>query len=161
MKQDVSLRNNMNIKFFLSVFLLVFVFIITVFILFINQPPKKWGKVFFREHNFDVELVQNTISMAKGLMFRKFLGQDKGMLFIFKKEAKYSFWMKNTFIPLDIIWLNKDKKVVFIIENAQPCKWYYCSSLKPTAEAKYTLEVNGGIVEKIGLMVGDNLILEY
>ena len=151
----------MDNKIFL-ITLFVFVFLISgLFILFINQPVKKWGRVCFGENCFDVELSQNSIEIAKGLMFQKSLEQNKGMLFLFNKSAKYSFWMKNTYIPLDIIWLNKDKKVVFISENNQPCKWYYCSSIKPTENAKYVLEVNSGIVKKIGLKIGDELSLIY
>lgn len=140
--------------------ILVFVFLISgLFILFINQPAKKWGRVCFKEYCFDVELAQNSIEKTKGLMFRKTLEENKGMLFLFDKSARYSFWMQNTFIPLDIIWLDKDKKVVFISENNQPCKWYYCPSIKPTADARYVLEVNGGIINKIGLKIGDELNL--
>lgn len=147
-----------NKIFLITIF--VFVFLIAgFFLLFVNQPPKKWGRVCFKEHCFDVELAQNSIERTKGLMFRKSLEQNKGMLFLFNKEAKYSFWMKNTFISLDIIWINKDKKIVFISENNQPCKWYYCSSIKPTKDAKYILEVNSGIVKKVGLKIGDELNL--
>ena len=60
--------------------------------------------------------------MKNGLMFRENMDSDRGMLFIFEKEGEYPFWMKNTLIPLDIIWINKDKEVVFISENAQPCE---------------------------------------
>ena len=94
-------------------------------------------------------------------MFRDSLDKNKGMLFIYQAHSKQSFWMKNTLIPLDIIWINKDKKVVFISENAQPCKWYSCYSIKPTAEAKYVLEVNSGVVQKIGLKTEDKLNLTY
>lgn len=161
MKLGVLLKNNMDNKIFLiAIFVFVF-FIVGLFMLFISQPAKKWGRVCFKEYCFDVELAQNSLEKIKGLMFQKSLEQNKGMLFIFAKEAKYSFWMKNTLIPLDIVWLNKDKKVVFISENNQPCKWYYCSSIKPTAEAKYVLEVNSGIVKKIELKVGDELNLMY
>lgn len=167
MKSDVLLRNkngkieNMDNKIFL-IAIFVFVFLIAgLFVLFINQPVKKWGRVCFKEYCFDVELAQNSIERTKGLMFRKSLEQNKGMLFIFAKEEKYSFWMKNTLIPLDIIWINKDSKVVFISENTQPCKWYCCSSVKPTADAKYVLEVNSGMVKKMELKVGDELNLTY
>lgn len=161
MKLGVLLKNNMENKIFLIIIFVFILLIIGLFTLFINQPAKKWGRVCFKEYCFVAELAQTPLEISKGLMFRKNLEQDKGMLFIFKKEAKYSFWMKNTLIPLDIIWINKDRKVVFISENNQPCKWYYCSSVKPTAEAKYVLEVNSGIVQKIGLKTGDELNLTY
>ncbi|SRR3990167_3764809 len=151
----------MGSKIFL-IALLVFVFLTTgLFILFKKQPEKKWGRACFKENCFDVQLAQNGIERAKGLMSQKSLGQNEGMLFLFDKEAKYSFWMKNTLIPLDIIWINKDNRVVFISENNQPCKWYHCFSINPTAEAKYVLEINSRMVEKISLKIGDELILTY
>ncbi len=147
----------------LLVFVFVFVFLVAgLFLLFENQLNKKWGKVCFKEYCFDVQLADNDIKRAKGLMFQRYLEQNKGMLFLFEKEDKHSFWMKNTLIPLDIIWMNKDKEVVFINENSQPCKWYSrCFSIKPKASAKYVLEVNSGTVQKIGLRLGDKLVMTY
>ncbi len=93
-------------------------------------------------------------------MFREKLDLDKGMLFIFEEEGEYSFWMKNTLIPLDIIWINKAKEVVFISGNTQPCQEEYsCSSINPGKNAKYVLEINAGIAEKIGLKVGDKITI--
>lgn len=94
-------------------------------------------------------------------MFQKFLGADEGMLFSFDKEAKYPFWMKNTLIPLDIIWISEARKVVFISENNQPCGLVYCPLIKPVAAAKYVLEVNGSTVKKIKLKLGDELNLAH
>ncbi len=98
--------------------------------------------------------------IARGLMFRENLEQDKGMLFIFQEEGEYSFWMKNTLIPLDIIWINKNKEVVFISGNTQPCKEYACPDIDPAKNAKYVLEINGNISKNIGLKVGDIINLK-
>ena len=85
---------------------------------------------------------------------------NEAMLFVFPEEGEYPFWMKNTLIPLDIIWINQEKEVVFIGENLQPCKEeYFCPLVRPDKNAKYVLEVNKGIVEKIGLEVGDKMLL--
>ena len=65
--------------------------------------------------------------------------------------------MKNTLIPLDIIWINANNEVVFISENTIPCEKDFCPSIEPVREAKYVLEINGGLVEKIGLKIGDKL----
>lgn len=93
---------------------------------------------------------------SRGLMYREGLDSDKGMLFIFEKEGEYPFWMKNTLISLDIIWINENKEVVFISENAQPCsEEYSCPSISPGKNAKYVLEINGGTSERIGLKIGD------
>lgn len=151
----------MDNKVFLVV-IFIFIFLILLSFLFlIKQPEKKWGRVCFKEYCFDVQLAQSKVEMTKGLMFQKSLEQNKGMLFLFNKEARHPFWMKNTFVPLDIIWIDKNNKVVFISENNQPCKWYYCSSIIPKADASYVLEVNSGIVQKIGLKLGDELSLTY
>ena len=94
-------------------------------------------------------------------MFREKLDADKGMLFIYEKEGKYPFWMKNTLIPLDIIWIDKNKEVVFISANAQPCKEDYCPSILPPENAKYVLEINGGVSEKIGLAIGEAVDIAF
>ncbi|MBI1866362.1 MAG: DUF192 domain-containing protein [Candidatus Staskawiczbacteria bacterium] len=167
----------MNSKILLiTIFVLIF-FLSALFLFFQNQFGKnglsagplrrsssesnRQGKVCFKEYCFDVKLAQNSAERTKGLMFQKTLEQNKGMLFLFDKEARYSFWMKNTLIPLDIIWIDKDNKVVFISENNQPCKLYICASINPTADAKYVLEVNSGIIQKIGLKLSDELSLAY
>ena len=79
------------------------------------------------------------------------------MLFVFPKEAKHAFWMKDTYISLDIIWLNYAKKVVHIEENVKPCKIAPCPTYHPSENALYTLEVNADYVRKIGLKVGDTM----
>ncbi|MDO8740803.1 MAG: DUF192 domain-containing protein [Candidatus Woesearchaeota archaeon] len=150
----------MDNKVFIIIFVLLFLTFLS-FLFFTNQSEKKWGKVCFKEHCFNVQLAKNNIERTKGLMFQKSLEQNQGMLFLFDKEAKYPFWMKNTFIPLDIIWIDKNNKIVFISENNQPCKWYYCPSVNPGVDAKYILEVNSGIVKKIGLKLADELSLTY
>lgn len=123
----------------------------------LNEPK---NTVCFKERCFFVEIVKNDEDLKKGLMFRKELSLDNGMLFVFQKEDKYPFWMKNTLIPLDIIWLNKDKEVVFINKNTQPCLENNCESIAPDKDSKYVLEINGGISDKINLGVGDKLIFD-
>ena len=107
------------------------------------------GKCFF------VELAKSFSEKEKGLMYRKDLGKDKGMLFIFDREAMYPFWMKNTFMPLDIIWINKAGKIVFIGENIQPCKTLLCPETYPDSSATYVLELNAGISRQFGFEKGD------
>ena len=94
-------------------------------------------------------------------MFRESLGFNKGMLFIFDKEGEHPFWMKNTLISLDIIWINQNKEIVFISENAQPCRKDPCRVIEPAEKAKYILEISGGISKEIGLSVGDKVSIEY
>lgn len=94
---------------------------------------------------------------AYGLMFRTSLPDNHGMLFIFDREERVSFWMKDTLIPLDMIFIDADKKIIHIEKNAPPCKNDPCPVYPSTLPAKYVLEVNGGWGEKNGVMVGDRL----
>ncbi len=110
----------------------------------------------FREYCFEVELAIAEEERAYGLMFKEHLGQNKGMLFIFPREEKHGFWMKNTLIPLDIIWLNKNSEVVFINKKTQPCAdGRQCEVVNPNKKALYVLEINAGLADEIGLKIGN------
>ena len=88
-------------------------------------------------------------------MYRERLDEDKGMIFVFSEEGTYSFWMKNTLISLDMIWIDEEQKVVYIAHNVQPCAEPQCPSMNPDAKAKYVLEINANLSEKKGISVGD------
>ena len=92
----------------------------------------------------------------RGLMYRTSLADDAGMLFIFPTLDQQGFWMKNTLIPLDIIWLNDRKEIVYFV-TAPPCKADPCKSYEPIQKAKYVLEVNGGFMKKHELKLGHQL----
>jgi uncharacterized membrane protein (UPF0127 family) len=124
-----------------------------------SLPGDSSGSVCIKERCFFVELAKTDAERGKGLMYRNELDKNKGMLFIFDKEAIYPFWMKNTLIPLDMIWADSNGKVVFISQNVQPCKSLICPSVMPSAKAKYVLEINAGIAEENGLKLGDELKL--
>ena len=131
---------------------------------FQDKLKVKEGKVCFsafggKDICFDVELALNKQEQIQGLMFRKSLDKNKGMFFVYEEIGNYNFWMKNTLIPLDIIWINENKQVVFINENTQPCKEENCNPIIPGVEAKYVLELNSGVVKEIGLRVGDTLAI--
>jgi len=145
---------SVNVLFFFTVFLLA------IIIILILCHSGKQSQACFKEHCFNIELAVTDEERNRGLMFREYLAFNEAMLFIFPEEREYPFWMKNTLIPLDIIWINQEKEVVFIIENLQPCEDEYpCPLVRPDKNAKYVLEVNEGIVEKIGLEVGDKILL--
>lgn len=91
-----------------------------------------------------------------GLMYRRELGENAGMLFVFPAEQERSFWMKNTYIELDMIFLDSNLSVVSIIERAVPLSETSRPSKKP---ARYVLEVRGGNAAKWGITVGDTLVL--
>ncbi len=103
-----------------------------------------------------VEVVSNPIDLEKGLMNRTHLDGDSGMLFVFPYESKWSFWMKNTLIPLDMIYVNSRLKIVDIT-TMQPCKADPCPDYNPIAQAKYVLEVNAGYSAAHNITIGDEI----
>lgn len=108
---------------------------------------------------FYVEIADDDRSRARGLMFREEMADNRGMIFIFGRERPRSFWMKNTRIPLDIIYLDEDLAVVSIVENARPCRSRSgrCPSYPSEGPARYVLEVNAGQAEALGLAPGDTV----
>lgn len=125
-------------------------------------------KVCFGQNCFRVEIAERAVDLEKGLMFRNYLEKDRGMLFVFENSGNYPFWMKNTLIPLDIIWINKNNEIVFIKEKAEPCppspkategqvKEVDCPIIDPEETAKYVLEINGGLVKEMNIKVGDKV----
>jgi uncharacterized membrane protein (UPF0127 family) len=126
-----------------------------------NQESFKTKKICFQENCFFLEIADTTEERAQGLMFRQELADNKGMLFVFPKQGIYSFWMKNTLIPLDIIWISQGQKVVFIKKDALPCKADIYETINPKKEAKYVLELKTGVVEAIGLKVTNKCYFEF
>lgn len=121
-------------------------------------PFRKQGELFFTSQNgdtlamIDIEVADNNQSRARGLMYRRSLPENAGMLFIQGMEEMQSFWMKNTYIPLDILFVNADKKIVTIHANTAPLKeWNYAS----TEPALYVVEVNAGFTNRHGIRTGD------
>ncbi len=107
---------------------------------------------------YELKIADTKDKRKQGLMFVKNLSKDEGMLFVFEKESIYPFWMKNTKIPLDIIWLDGNKKVVYIKKNAQPCQntaSAICKSIIPSKKAMYVIELNAGEVNKTNLKLND------
>ena len=117
-------------------------------------------KLCFKNACVELEIADTGQGRARGLMFRKELPEDQGMLFIFPEEGVYSFWMKNTLIPLDIIWLDKDLRVVYIKSFVPPCKNYDCPGYNPQIKAKYVLEVNAGFSGIYHIKIGEKAYLE-
>ena len=102
-----------------------------------------------------------TTDLARGMMFRDSLAADRGMLFFHEREGTYSYWMYQTRIPLDIIWMDRYRRIVEISANAPPCKTVasQCRHYGGNQRAQYVLELAGGMASKYGLKVGD--ILEF
>jgi len=102
----------------------------------------------------DIEIADTDYKREFGLMHRDSMEEHQGMLFIFPHNFPRSFYMKNTYIPLDLIFIDSDNKIVSFRENAIPLDE---SSLTSEVPAKYVLEVNAGLAEKWLLEVGDHI----
>jgi uncharacterized membrane protein (UPF0127 family) len=105
-------------------------------------------------HPFQVEIANNDASREKGLMFRRFMPADRGMLFEFEKNAPVAFWMKNTYIPLDMVFIAPDGRVTHIAAKAEPLSEAVVPSGGPCIAV---LELNGGTAARIGLAPGDKV----
>jgi len=108
---------------------------------------------------FSVEIADDDATRAQGLMFRDEMADDHGMLFIFPNQRPRSFWMKNTRIPLDIIYLDRDLEVVSISADTPPCRSRSgrCPSYPSEEAAQYVLEINAGLAAELGLEPGDRI----
>ena len=105
-------------------------------------------------HPFHVEVVDTPETRAKGLMFVQDLAEDAGMLFDFKEERPVSFWMQNTYIPLDMVFVGADGVVKTVHANARPMD---TTSIPSGAPVQFVLEIPGGVAAKIGLQPGDTM----
>jgi uncharacterized protein len=105
-------------------------------------------------HSFAVELATNDDERSRGLMFRKQLPEGRGMLFDFEREAPVAFWMHNTYIPLDMIFIRGDGSILRIAENAEPLSDRLVPSGGPV---RAVLEVIGGTARKLGIAPGDHV----
>ncbi|TBN04726.1 DUF192 domain-containing protein [Hyunsoonleella flava] len=103
----------------------------------------------------DIEIAETDFDIQTGLMYRDSMKNTQGMLFIFEDERERFFYMKNTRIPLDIIYINANKAIVSFQKNAKP---FDESSLPSGGPAKYVLEVNSGLVDEWHLEVADSIV---
>ena len=115
------------------------------------------SQICFENKCFEVEIADTAREREIGLMNRKYLALNSGMLFVFDQADFHSLWMKNTLIPLDMIWIDGNNKIIFIKENAEPCETDMCESFGPNEKAKYVLEINGGLAEEMELNIGNEI----
>lgn len=144
-----------HFKSYISVFILLYFVLITV--LNAKETTNIIIQNNIKDVYFNVEIARKKIDREKGLMFRKNLSLDKGMLFIFPNESKVSMWMKNTLISLDIIFISKNYKIVDIINNVKVMSKEVLTS---KVKAKYALEINAGLVKKLNIKIGNNIYFE-
>jgi YVTN family beta-propeller protein len=108
-----------------------------------------------------VEVTDDLEESMRGLMFRIHLPWNAGMLFPYSDEEPRTFWMKNTLIPLDMIFIDSSSKIVEMKENVPPCEQEECPTYPSVEPAQYVLEVNAGFVQEKGVKVGDRLVAAF
>ena len=104
------------------------------------------------EETFDIELALSPQQQAQGLMYRRSLPADAGMLFVYRPARPVSMWMKNTLIPLDMLFIGADRRIAHIVERTVPLSTETISSIKPVSSV---LELNAGTVSRLGIKPGD------
>jgi uncharacterized membrane protein (UPF0127 family) len=110
-------------------------------------------------HRFQIEIAADEASRERGLMFRESMPSDHGMLFVFDDAQVRTFWMKNTHIPLDILYFDQNYKLVSVQRRVPPClnSGNNCPGYPSEGEARYALELNAGMADKFGVKAGDVL----
>ena len=136
------------------------ILVVLLVLLLFPRLALKTTKVCFQSKCFQAEVADNTSTRERGLMNRRHLDDNKGMLFVFEKEGDYPFWMKNTLIALDMIWINQSNQVVFIKKNALSCGQGECNNIVPNQNGTYVLEINGGLAQKNNIKVGDSVVID-
>lgn len=132
----------------------VFLFLVTASNLFSEPANKVTIETSKGSVVVSVEVAESTAARAQGLMFRRYLAPDAGMLFVFPGPTQGSFWMKNTLLPLDIVFADATGQIVDILEQAVP---FSEQLLTPKSPYVQVLEVNAGFVKRHRIAVGDRL----
>lgn len=142
----------------LSIALTVFVVVGATWFFGYYEPRDAVRKIPLRVNGAEilVEVADTDEKRGVGLGDRETLGENEGMLFVFEKNSFYTFWMKDMLFPMDIIWINKDKKIVDVITNVQTDTYPDFQYINDFL-AQYVLEVNAGFFDKYGLRLGDTM----
>lgn len=108
---------------------------------------------------YDVEVAMDDDSRVRGLMFRDQMADSHGMLFVFEQQQPLAFWMRNTRIPLDILYFDESLKLISVAAGVPPCTTQQCPSYPSKGPGRFVLELNAGQAHKLGAQVGDELEL--
>ncbi len=127
---------------------------LVIIIFYVFGRPQQPAQVCTANTCVDVEVVSGKKDTERGLQGRQGLGPNKGMLFVFDHDDRYRFWMKDVKFPIDIIWLDRQDRIVAVGENVPPCVADPCPVYMPPAEARYVLEVGAGFSRAHGLKPG-------
>ncbi|MBL0029003.1 MAG: DUF192 domain-containing protein [Rhodanobacteraceae bacterium] len=119
------------------------------------------AQVELKGHRFGVEIADNDDERSRGLMYRESMDPDHGMLFVFEEDAPQAFWMKNTSIPLDIMYFDGERRFVSAHYRVPTCKYggNNCPSYPSEGDARYVLELNAGVGAALSLQSGDVITL--
>jgi uncharacterized membrane protein (UPF0127 family) len=137
--------------------------IVILFILFCGSVYSSPGTeikiipLYIGSEKFIVEIADTPEKILTGMMFREFVPDDFGMLFIHETEDYLSFWMKNCRVPLDIIYLDKNKQIINIHFNVPPCKRKPCKTYESERPAQYVLELRANRAKELNLKPGDTI----
>lgn len=145
-------KKKIRIFFSLSLVILVMVFVLRGG----KLAAIERNQVCFEDQCVEVEIARTKTEHARGLQFRSSLPEDQGMLFIFSDTRRHSFWMKDTLIPLDIIWLDESGQIVYMLENVPICEQEPCPIYTPSHEARYVLEINAGRSSLLNIKEGES-----
>ena len=138
------------------------ILVFTYLLFFLGEFGEKYGvyEVTLGGKVFTVDVARDQKELVRGLSGREYIPESGGMLFKFSRSGNYSIWMKDMRFPLDIIWLNK-RKVVFLVQNAEPpppgTPEGALKIFTPPVEADEVLEVRAGMIERLGVEIGDEV----
>jgi len=132
---------------------LIFNFFLISFYTFSNEKIEV--SIYNKNITFDVEIAKTIEERRTGLMYRKKLLNNEGMLFIFPREKIIQLWMKNTYIPLDVIFISESKVIVDIKKNMEKLSK---TIVKSKVKSRYALEFNAGLINKLDIKIGDKVL---
>ena len=132
---------------------LIFNFFVISFYTFSNEKIEV--SIYNKNITFNVEVAKTTEERRTGLMYRKKLLNNEGMLFIFPREKIIQLWMKSTYIPLDVIFISENKVIVDIKKNMEKLSE---TIVKSKVKSRYALEFNAGLINKLDIEIGDKVL---
>ncbi len=132
---------------------LIFNFFLVSFYTFSNEKIEV--NIYSKNITFNVEVAKTIEERRIGLMYRKKLLNNEGMLFIFPREKIIQLWMKNTYIPLDVIFISENKVIVDIKKNMEKLSE---TIVKSKVKSRYALEFNAGLINKLDIEIGDKVL---
>jgi uncharacterized protein len=127
----------------------------------VAAEPAGWAvAVLPSGHEFSLEIAADAESRERGYMGRERVGPREGMLFVFGEDAPHAFWMKNCRVALDMVWLDRSRRIVWIAADRKPCPEVGdCPSIAPPAPARYVLELAAGTAASEKLRAGDDVVI--